>query len=80
MSTAKSDSDILFVQIYDSADSEIKLNEIFEFIGVFTFDHDIKVNNDEDNDLSDDLCEDVSAQLPLNKVNPHLLICAISTI
>lgn len=59
---------ISFLQIYDSSDSEVKLNDVFEFVGVFTFDNDDQVNVSEKDELADDFCEDVAAQFPTNKV------------
>ncbi|OWM69883.1 mini-chromosome maintenance complex-binding protein [Punica granatum] len=56
------------VKIYDSSDSDLKLNDVFEFIGVFTFDYDHQVNMAEKDELADDFCEDASAQFPTNKV------------
>lgn len=56
------------LQIYDSSDSEVKLNDVFEFVGVFTFDYDLQTNISDKDEPFDDLCEDVSAQFPLNKV------------
>lgn len=47
------------IQIYDSPESDLKLNDVFEFIGVLTFDQD---------ELSNGFSEDVLVHLPPNKV------------
>ncbi|ERN05393.1 mini-chromosome maintenance complex-binding protein isoform X1 [Amborella trichopoda] len=64
------------VKIYDGPDVDIKLNDIFEFIGVFTFDPELVNHNSNHDELSDALCEDVLAHLPPSKV-PRLQ-CIIS--
>lgn len=53
------------VKVYDSPESELKLNEIFEFIGVLSFDPESTSNKDE-SDLS--LFEDDLVQLPPSKI------------
>ncbi|XVF81935.1 hypothetical protein PTKIN_Ptkin16aG0002400 [Pterospermum kingtungense] len=60
------------VKIYDSPESELKLNEVFEFIGVLTFDSELAVEKDENDELSND---DPLVHLPPNKVpRLHCLI------
>lgn len=61
---------ILFYQIYDCPESDMKLNEIFEFVGVFTFDPEFKVENN-DEEFANGFSEDVLVQLPPNKVCLH---------
>lgn len=53
------------IKVYDSSDSELKLNDVFEFVGVLTFDSDYQEDNDE---FLDGFSEDMLASLPLNKV------------
>lgn len=48
------------LQIYDSPESDLKLNDVFEFIGVLTFDTEVKNDN---NELEDEL-----VNLPPSKV------------
>ncbi|KAL7589325.1 hypothetical protein Lser_V15G36082 [Lactuca serriola] len=48
------------VKIYDSPESDLKLNDVFEFIGVLTFDTEVKNDN---NELEDEL-----VNLPPSKV------------
>ncbi|XP_050385931.1 mini-chromosome maintenance complex-binding protein [Argentina anserina] len=55
------------VKIYDCPESDMKLNEVFEFVGVFTFDPEFKVENDDD-EVANGFSEDVSVQLPPNMV------------
>ncbi|KAL3717919.1 hypothetical protein ACJRO7_003105 [Eucalyptus globulus] len=59
------DSLSCLIKVYDSSDSELKLNDVFEFIGVLTFDSEYQVDNDE---FLDGFSEDMLASLPLNKV------------
>lgn len=33
---------VFILQIYDSLESDLKLNHVFEFIGVLTFDNEVK--------------------------------------
>ncbi|KAG6415959.1 hypothetical protein SASPL_123380 [Salvia splendens] len=56
------------VKIYDTPESDLKLNEVFEFVGVFTFDPDLTVPID-DKEVMDDFCEDELLCLPPSKVN-----------
>ncbi|MED6211896.1 hypothetical protein PIB30_077982 [Stylosanthes scabra] len=58
------------VKIYDSPESELKLNEVFEFVGILTSDPEIQEDN-VDNDLSSELCEDPLRHFPPNKVVPR---------
>ncbi|XP_041991508.1 mini-chromosome maintenance complex-binding protein-like isoform X1 [Salvia splendens] len=55
------------VKIYDSPESDLKLNEVFEFVGIFTFDPDLTVPID-DKEVMDDFCEDELLCLPPSKV------------
>lgn len=54
---------VIFLQVYDTPESELKLNDVFEFIGVLTFDTDVK----EENELGFDQEELIN--LPSSKVN-----------
>ncbi|KAG8390164.1 hypothetical protein BUALT_Bualt01G0055000 [Buddleja alternifolia] len=56
------------VKIYDSLESDLKLNDVFEFVGIFTFDPDVTVDRDDNDELIDSFCEDVSVHLPPTKV------------
>ncbi|KAL2896093.1 Mini-chromosome maintenance complex-binding protein [Bienertia sinuspersici] len=56
------------VKVYDSPESDLKLNEIFEFIGVLSHDSEIAVNKDESDMLSNSFYEDNLVQLPPSKV------------
>lgn len=56
------------VKIYDCPESDIKLNEVFEFVGVFTFDPEFKVENDDCDEFANGFSEDVLVQYPPNKV------------
>lgn len=61
----------MVLQIYDCPESELKLNEVFEFVGVFTMDQ-------EDNDESiDGIFEDELVSFPVNKVLGPCLSCKI---
>ncbi|XP_047052971.1 mini-chromosome maintenance complex-binding protein-like [Lolium rigidum] len=56
------------VKIYDMPESQVKLNDVGEFIGVYTFDPELAAPNDNSDDIMFDLIEDVTAQLPPSKV------------
>ena len=56
------------MQIYDSPESEVKLNDVFEFIGVLTFDSEPEVEKDENDELSNGFHDDALVHFPPNKV------------
>jgi hypothetical protein len=58
----------MLLQIYDMPESQVKLNDVGEFIGVYTFDPELAAPNDNSDDIMFDLIEDVTAQLPPSKV------------
>ncbi|XP_020575358.1 mini-chromosome maintenance complex-binding protein [Phalaenopsis equestris] len=66
-SKPEDDSFLCLVKAYDLPESHLKLNDVFEFIGIYTFDPEL-VHVSETDDSSFDLMEDVSNQLPLCKV------------
>ncbi|KAL5569627.1 hypothetical protein UlMin_026202 [Ulmus minor] len=59
------------VKIYDSPESDLKLNEVFEFIGVITLDSDFQVDKDEHDEFENGSMEDALVNISRNKV-PHL--------
>ncbi|CAA6656949.1 unnamed protein product [Spirodela intermedia] len=57
------------VKIYDMPENDIKLNDVIEFIGVYTFDPDVAVHDSNDADeFPYGLMEDISVHLPPSKV------------
>lgn len=56
------------VKVYDMPESQVKLNDVAEFIGVYTFDPELAAPSDNSDDIMFDLIEDVTAQLPPSKV------------
>ncbi|KAE8706458.1 Mini-chromosome maintenance complex-binding protein [Hibiscus syriacus] len=56
------------VKIYDSPESDLKLNDVFEFIGVLTFDLEFAVEKDDNDELSNGLYDDALVHMPPNKV------------
>ncbi|KAL9230252.1 hypothetical protein vseg_005629 [Gypsophila vaccaria] len=70
ISTPPSDFDATsfpcLVKVYNSPESELKLNEIFEFIGVLSFDSEL--SKEEADQLSSIPCEEELVQLPPVKV------------
>ncbi|KAL8148561.1 mini-chromosome maintenance complex-binding protein isoform X2 [Apium graveolens] len=52
------------VKIYDTLESELKLNDVFEFVGLLTFDTKLAAEDD----TCDELCEDELVHLPPRKV------------
>ena len=58
--------------MYDTVESELKLNDVFEFIGVITLGTEQKVDKDDDDEFSNGLCEDLSVQFPPDRVLIHV--------
>lgn len=56
------------MQIYDTPESELKLNDVFEFVGLLTFDPKLAAEDD----TCDELCEDALVHLPPSKVLIHI--------
>ncbi|XP_031743066.1 mini-chromosome maintenance complex-binding protein isoform X2 [Cucumis sativus] len=56
------------VKIYDAAESELKLNDVFEFIGVITLGTEQEVDKDDYDEFSNGLSEDLSDQFPPDMV------------
>lgn len=56
------------VKIYDSPESDLKLNDVFEFFGVLTFDSEVPADKDDHDELRDGFCEDISVHFPPSKV------------
>ena len=49
-------------------DSQVKLNDVIEFFGVYTFDPELATPSDNSDDIMLDLIEDVTVRLPPSKV------------
>lgn len=63
------------VKIYDSPESDLKLNDVFEFVGILTFDSEVTSDKDDADEFSNDFCEDVLTHLPPSKIpRLHCLI------
>ena len=60
-------------QIYDSPESDLKLNEVFEFVGVLASDPELQEDK-EANDFSNGFCEDPLHHFPSNK-KVSIVIC-----
>jgi hypothetical protein len=58
---------VLILQVYDMLESQVKLNDVIEFIGVY--DPELAAPSDNPDDIMLDLIEDVTAQLPLSNVH-----------
>ncbi|CAO2185820.1 unnamed protein product [Urochloa humidicola] len=56
------------VKVYDMPDSQVMLNDVIEFIGVYTFDPELVAPSDNPDGIMLDLIEDVTVQLPPSKV------------
>eukprot|EP01018_Ginkgo_biloba_P015120 Gb_33880 [translate_table: standard] len=57
------------VKIYDGLDVDLKLNDIVEFIGVFTFDPELSAHKNDQEAVTNSLIEeDISCHLPASKV------------
>ncbi|XP_022134341.1 mini-chromosome maintenance complex-binding protein isoform X2 [Momordica charantia] len=68
VSNAERDFLPCLVKIYDTVESELKLNDVFEFIGVITLGTEPKVDKNEDDEFSNGLSEDLSVQFPPDTV------------
>ncbi|GAB2288319.1 Mini-chromosome maintenance complex-binding protein, variant 2 [Dionaea muscipula] len=67
-SDTKEDSFPCLVKIYDADESDLKLNDVFEFVGVLSFDSDFAVKRDDFEELSNGFGENELVQLPPCKV------------
>ncbi|KAJ0922525.1 putative mini-chromosome maintenance complex-binding protein [Helianthus annuus] len=56
------------VKIYDTPESDLKLNDVFEFIGVLTFDSDIEDDKKDENELGNYFADEDLVNLPSSKV------------
>ncbi|XP_018821915.1 mini-chromosome maintenance complex-binding protein isoform X1 [Juglans regia] len=63
------DKDFLscLVKIYDSPESDLKLNDVFEFIGILTLDSELNEDKDDHDEPDNGFCDDVMVHLPPNK-------------
>ncbi|XP_022939853.1 mini-chromosome maintenance complex-binding protein-like [Cucurbita moschata] len=70
LSTLCAERDFLpcLVKVYDTVESELKLNDVFEFIGVITLGTEQKAEKDDHDEFSDGLSEDLSVQFPPDMV------------
>ncbi|KAK4489326.1 hypothetical protein RD792_005130 [Penstemon davidsonii] len=58
------------IKIYDSPESDLKLNDVFEFVGIFTSDPDLVEDRDDNDELIDSFCEGALVHVPPTKVIP----------
>ncbi|PSR93251.1 Mini-chromosome maintenance complex-binding protein [Actinidia chinensis var. chinensis] len=56
------------VKVYDSPEDDLKLNDVFEFVGVLTFDAETRDDKDDSEEFTSSFCEDEMAHLPPSKV------------
>lgn len=56
------------VKVYDSSESDLKLNDVVEFLGVLTFDPSTTMDMDSPDASTDDFSEAESVQMPSGKV------------
>ncbi|KAD2805243.1 hypothetical protein E3N88_38620 [Mikania micrantha] len=56
------------VKIYDSPESDLKLNDVFEFIGVLTFDNDVKNDKNGQSEVENFFDQEELVNLPPSKV------------
>ncbi|PSS33259.1 Mini-chromosome maintenance complex-binding protein [Actinidia chinensis var. chinensis] len=63
------------VKVYDSPEDDLKLNDVFEFVGVLIFDAEIRDDKDDSDEFTSSFCEDELTHLPPRKVpRLHCLI------
>ncbi|KAB2602981.1 mini-chromosome maintenance complex-binding protein-like [Pyrus ussuriensis x Pyrus communis] len=69
------DRDLLpyLIKVNDCLEAGSKLNEVFEFFGVFTFDSEFKEDKDASDDFTNGFSEDVLVHLPPNKPKPNVV-------
>ncbi|CAN6685810.1 unnamed protein product [Malus baccata var. baccata] len=69
------DRDLLhcLIKIYDCLESDLMLNEVFEFFGVFTLDSEFKEDKDASYDFTNGFSEDVLVHLPSNMPKPNVV-------
>ncbi|KAH7672495.1 Mini-chromosome maintenance complex-binding protein [Dioscorea alata] len=64
------------IKMYDTPECDLKLNDVFEFIAIYTFDPEVVAYKEDADDLMDDLLDDPLMHLPPSKVpRLHCLIC-----
>lgn len=56
------------LQIYDSPESELKLNDVFEFVGVLTFDTELATDTIDNDEIDAVFCEAEKSNLASSKV------------
>lgn len=56
------------VQVYDTPESDLKLNDVLEFVGILTFDSDLPVDEYDNDESSGGLGEEELVRLPPSKV------------
>ncbi|KAI7985752.1 Mini-chromosome maintenance complex-binding protein [Camellia lanceoleosa] len=57
------------VKVYDSLEADLKLNDVFEFVGVLTFDLEPSVDKDDSDEFTSTLCEDELSHSPPSKTS-----------
>ncbi|KAL6977546.1 hypothetical protein U1Q18_026345 [Sarracenia purpurea var. burkii] len=63
------------VKVYDSPEADLKLNDVFEFVGVLTFDPELTADKEDPDELENSFQKDESTHLPPSKVpRLHCLI------
>ncbi|CAL5347863.1 unnamed protein product [Camellia sinensis] len=53
--------------VYDSLEADLKLNDVFEFVGVLTFDLEPSVDKDDSDEFTSTLCKDELSHSPPSK-------------
>ncbi|KAF5959729.1 hypothetical protein HYC85_000938 [Camellia sinensis] len=61
------------VKVYDSLEADLKLNDVFEFVGVLTFDLEPSVDKDDSDEFTSTLCEDELSHSPPSKPKSNLV-------
>ncbi|KAI8022443.1 Mini-chromosome maintenance complex-binding protein [Camellia lanceoleosa] len=61
--------------VYDSLEADLKLNDVFEFVGVLTFDLEPSVDKDDSDEFTSTLCEDELSHSPPSKVLNIYFVC-----
>ncbi|CAL5393881.1 unnamed protein product [Camellia sinensis] len=69
--------ELVLVQVYDSLEADLKLNDVFEFVGVLTFNLEPSVDKDDSDEFTSTLCEDELSHSPPSKVHARVNTLAV---
>lgn len=62
------------LQIYDSPESDLKLNDVFEFVGVLTFDTELATDTIDNDEMDAVFCDAEISNLASSKVLINFIV------